>query len=111
MLYPSKGDFIGIVGNTASRDLVRRIVATFRQHEPLPCEGGALPGAVPGVGFSDHWSFWQEGYAAAMVTDTAMFRYPHYHQPQDTSDKVHFDRTARVVRGLEQVIRVLVDRE
>ena len=111
MLYPSQGNFIGIVGNTASRDLVRRIVATFRQHEPFPCEGCALPDAVPGVGFSDHWSFWQEGYAAAMVTDTAMCRYPHYHQPQDTSDKVHFDRAARVVRGLQQVILRLVGTE
>jgi len=109
MLYPSRGDFIGIVGNTGSRDLVRRIVATFRQHEPFPCEGGAPPGAVPAVGFSDHWSFWQEGYAAAMVTDTAMLRYPHYHQPEDTADKVQVDRVARVVRGLEHVILALAD--
>ena len=59
-------------------------------------------------GFSDHWSFWQEGYPALMVTDTAMFRYPHYHEPEDTIDKIDFDRMARVVRGLEKVIAELV---
>lgn len=57
MLYPSKGNFIAIVGNTGSRDLVRQVVATFRKRERFPCEGGALPSAIPGVGFSDHWSF------------------------------------------------------
>jgi len=59
---------------------------------------------VPGVGFSDQWSFWQAGYSAVMVTDTAMFRYPHYHEPDDTVEKIDFDRTARVVRGLEKVV-------
>jgi hypothetical protein len=104
LFYPSEGNFIGIVGNVSSRALVRRVVGTFREHEQFPCEGGALPAAVPGIGFSDHWSFWQQGYPAAMVTDTAMFRYPYYHHPGDTIDKVDFDRMARVVRGLERVI-------
>jgi hypothetical protein len=111
LLYPSMGNFIGIVGNLKSRSLVRRVVGTFRKNEPFPCEGGALPALVPGVGFSDQWSFWQEGYHAAMVTDTAMFRYPYYHDPRDTVDKVHFDRVARVVRGLDAVIADLVRSE
>ena len=107
LLYPATGNFIAIVGNIGSRHLVRQVVDLFRENEKFPCEGAALPASVTGVGFSDHWSFWQEGYAAAMVTDTAMFRYPHYHTPQDTIDKVDFDRTARVVRGLESVIAEL----
>lgn len=105
--YPSEGNFIGIVGNVRSRRLVRQVVGTFRRSEDFPCEGGALPGAVTGVGFSDHWSFWQEGYPAAMVTDTAMFRYPYYHHPEDTVDKVDFERLARVVRGLDAVVAEL----
>jgi len=111
LLYPSEGNFIAIVGNTGSRDLVGQVVATFRRSEKFPCEGGALPNAIPGIGFSDHWSFWQEGYPAAMVTDTAMFRYPYYHDPEDTIDKIDFDRTARVVRGLVHVIADLVGAE
>ncbi len=108
LLYPSEGNFIAFVGNIKSRSLVRRVVAAFRRNEEFPSEGAALPAAVYGVGFSDHWSFWQEGYPALMVTDTAMFRYPHYHQPEDTTDKVDFDRLARVVRGLEKVVAALV---
>lgn len=103
LLYPSEGNFIGIVGNVKSRALVRQVVEAFRRSEKFPSEGAALPAAIPGVGFSDQWSFWQEGYPAVMVTDTAMFRYPHYHQAEDTPDKVDFDRTARVVRGLQAV--------
>ena len=108
-LYPSEGNFIGFVGTTHSADLVQRAVALFRRHEPFPCEGCALPEAVPGVGFSDQWSFWQEGYPAIMVTDTAMYRYPYYHEAQDTVDKIDFERLARVVRGLDQVVAALVD--
>ena len=106
-LYPSVGNFIGFVGNKASGELVRRAIGTFRREEQFPSEGGALPDFVPGVGFSDHWSFNQQGYAAVMVTDTAMFRYPHYHEAEDTIDKIDFDRTARVVRGLVKVIEEL----
>ena len=108
LLYPSTGNFIGVVGNMTSADLVRRVVGAFRQHEPFPCEGGAVPDVFPGVGFSDQWSFWQEGYPGVMVTDTAMFRYQYYHEAEDTPDKIDFDRMARVVRGLEQVVSGLV---
>ena len=111
LLYPSTGNFIGFVGNLRSRGLVRQSVGAFRQGEQFPSEGAALPAAIPGVGFSDHWSFWQEGYPAAMVTDTAMFRYPQYHQLGDTVDKIDFERMARVVRGLEKVVGVLVGAE
>lgn len=107
--YPSMGNFIGFVGNYQSRDLVHAVVGSFRRHEPFPSEGGALPEAAGGVGLSDHSSFWHEGYPALMVTDTAMFRYPHYHEPQDTVDKVNFDRMARVVRGLGKVIGELAE--
>jgi hypothetical protein len=108
MLYPATGDFVSFIGNLASRDLVRQVVGTFRQNEQFPSEGAVVPDAIRGAGFSDHWSFWQEGYPAVMVTDTAMFRYPHYHEPEDTIDKIDFDRMARVVRGLESVIAELV---
>lgn len=108
LFYPSRGNFIGFVGNTSSAALVRQVVGAFRQHERFPSEGGAPPDMIPGVGFSDHWSFWQEGYPGVMVTDTAMFRYPHYHHAEDTPDKIDFERMARVVRGLEKVVAVLV---
>lgn len=104
LFYPSRGDFIAFVGNTSSGGLVRRCIKTFRERAAFPSEGGALPGKLPGVGWSDHWSFWQAGYPAIMVTDTAPFRYPHYHTAEDTPDKIDYARLARVVEGMEKVL-------
>ena len=109
-IYPTTGNFIAFVGNVSSRALVRRALGSFRQHAMLPSEGAALPSRVPGVGWSDHWAFWEQGYSAMMITDTAPFRYPHYHTPDDTPDKVDYDRTARVVTGLARVVEDLSTR-
>jgi hypothetical protein len=102
--YPSRGNFIAFVGNLSSQGLVRRAVRTFRRQASIPSEGAAVPGGITGVGWSDHWSFWQQGYPGIMVTDTAPFRYEHYHTPLDTPDRVCFGPLARVVAGLEKVI-------
>jgi len=104
LFYPSTGNFIGFVGNRASRALVRQCVGSFRRHAQFPSEGAALPEAVPAVGLSDQWSFWRESYPALMLTDTAFLRYAHYHTEQDTPDKVKYDHLARVVEGLEGVV-------
>jgi Zn-dependent M28 family amino/carboxypeptidase len=109
IFYPSRGDFIAFVGNLSSRKLVRRCVRTFREQAPFPSEGGALPSFMPGVGWSDHESFWQKGYPALMVTDTAPFRYPHYHTADDTTDKIDFERAARVIEGIHRVLRDLAE--
>lgn len=103
--YPDTGHFIGFVSNIASRGLLRRSIASFRKHAAFPSEGAAIPGWVIGVSWSDHWSFWREGYPALMITDTAPFRYPHYHSRADTPDKLDYDRLARVVAGLALMLR------
>ena len=105
--YPDQGNFIGFVGNLRSRSLLRSAIRAFRNEARIPSEGAALPGLVPGVGWSDHWSFWQEGYPAIMITDTAPFRYPYYHTEADTPDKLDYERLALVVRGLEKVVDAL----
>jgi len=103
--YPSQGNFIAFVGNVSSRSLVRRCVKTFRAGAAFPSEGAALPSFLPGVGWSDHESFWEHGYPAVMVTDTAPFRFADYHHRSDTVDKIDFERCARVVEGVEHVVR------
>ena len=104
LFYPSRGNFIAFVGNTASASLVRRCVGTFRANAQFPSEGAALPGALPGIGWSDHSSFWKFGYPAIQISDTAPFRYVHYHQETDTTDKLDYAKLARVVDGLQKVI-------
>ena len=105
LLYPNKGNFIAFVGLTSSRPWVREAVGAFRSSAQFPSVGGTAPGAIPGIDWSDHWSFEQMGMPALMITDTAPFRYPHYHTREDTPEKVDYERLARVVTGLEHVIR------
>ena len=107
IFYPKVGNFIGFVSNVHSRTLLRRVVALFRKHAKIPSEGAALPSFVPGVSWSDQWSFWRCGYPGIMVTDTAPFRYPHYHSASDTPDKLDYDRFTLVVSGMEKVIEGL----
>ena len=109
LAYPDVGDFIGFVSNLRSGELLRRAIATFRAHATLPTQGAAAPAWVPGVWWSDHWSFWKEGYRAIMITDTAPYRNPFYHTPQDTPDKLDYDRMARVVHGLTHVLRAVAN--
>ncbi|HEU5414139.1 MAG TPA: M20/M25/M40 family metallo-hydrolase [Candidatus Angelobacter sp.] len=109
VLYPDRGNFIGFVGNLSSRRLVRETIRIFRQTVTIPSEGSAAPEFFSGVGWSDHWSFWQEGYPAIMVTDTAPFRNPNYHRPTDKPDTLDYDRMARVVGGLRQVVLSLAN--
>jgi hypothetical protein len=105
--YPSEGNFIAFAGNLDSLGLVRRCVKSFRAHAEFPAEGAALPELIPQIGWSDQWSFWQFGYPGLMVTDTALFRNPHYHRMSDTPETLDYERLARVVEGLEPVIREL----
>ncbi|MBI2294490.1 MAG: M20/M25/M40 family metallo-hydrolase [Betaproteobacteria bacterium] len=105
--YPSTGNFIAFVSNLSSRALLHEVIASFRRHAEFPSEAVAAPAFIPGVDWSDHWSFWKEGYPALMVTDTALYRYPHYHTAQDTPDKVDYERLARVVTGLYRMLREL----
>lgn len=107
MFYPTTGNFIGFVGNVRSSALVRRAIATFRKQAKIPSEGAALPAFIPGVGWSDQWAFWQHGYPGIMITDTAPFRYPHYHRATDTPDKLDYDRFALVVSGVEKLVEDL----
>ena len=105
--YPDRGDFLAFVANLASRSLLHEAIASFRAQTRFPSEGVAAPAFIPGVDWSDQWSFWRHGIPALMLTDTAPFRYPHYHLPSDTPDKVDYERLARVVAGLERMFRAL----
>ena len=105
--YPSQANFIAFVSNLSSRDLVRDAVHSFRATTQFPSEGSALPAWIQGVGWSDHWSFWQEGYPAIMVTDTSFFRNPRYHEPSDKPETLDFDGMARVTSGLIRIVQNL----
>lgn len=103
--YPERGNFIAFVGNMDSRALVHRSIADFRAAATIPSAGSAAPGWFPGVGWSDHWAFWQVGVPAVMVTGTAPYRNQHYHESSDRIGTLDFGRMARVVTGVEHAVR------
>lgn len=108
--FPEVGNFVAMVGNPASKDLVDLAAAAYEETgAPVPALPVTLPESVDGVGWSDHWAFWQVGYPAFMVTDTAPFRYAHYHEPTDTPDKIDFERYTEVVKGMQGVIEALAN--
>ncbi|MDW8343628.1 MAG: M28 family peptidase [Verrucomicrobiae bacterium] len=109
LFYPRRGNFIGLVSNFTSRPLLQSVSRAFRSATELPVECCATFAAIPGVDWSDHGSFWREGYRAIMVTDTAPYRYPHYHRMSDTPDKIDYVKLAEVMRGLQRVIRTLAN--
>ena len=107
LFYPSRGNFVAFVSDFKSRALLKQAVAAFRGNSKFPVECIAMHPRVAGIGWSDHASFWREGYPAVMVSDTAIFRYPHYHTEQDTPDKIDYNSLARVTEGLCGTIAAL----
>lgn len=108
-VFPDTADFIAFVGNLESRALIRKSVRAYRSVATVPVESAALPRMIEAAGWSDQWSFWQFGWPAFMVTDTALFRNPHYHEETDTPETLDYERMARVVEGLVVMVRELVE--
>lgn len=100
LFYPNRANFIGMVSDFRSGDEMRRLAQAFRAHSDFPLQTVATFRVVPGVTWSDHRSFWRQGYRAVMITDTAPYRYPYYHDVDDTPDKLVYPDFARVTLGL-----------
>jgi hypothetical protein len=99
-LFPNTGHYLAAVSNFGSMGLLRTFTSAFRRGSPLPLIGSPAPARVPGIGWSDHWAFWQHGYPAILLTDTALYRYPHYHQMTDTPNKLDYLRLAYAAQGV-----------
>lgn len=98
--FPNRGNFIALVSDLWSWRWKNQVERALAPHMELPVESLATFGFVPGVMWSDHWAFSREGYAALMITDTAFYRNPYYHQATDTPDTLDYTRMAELTRGL-----------
>jgi len=103
LIYPDRADFIGVIGQPFDRARVARVKSLMRVSDALPVHSINAPALVPGIDLSDHWSYWQHGVPAVMVSDTAFLRNPNYHLPSDTADTLDYRRMALTVDGLFQV--------
>jgi Zn-dependent M28 family amino/carboxypeptidase len=106
LVYPRTGSFIAVVGKLGQGRTVRAVRDAMRAATPLPVESISAPRALPGVDLSDHRSYWDRGWRAVMITDTAMFRNPHYHLASDTPDTLDYERMAEVVTGVAAAVRL-----
>jgi Zn-dependent M28 family amino/carboxypeptidase len=102
--YPDQGDFISVVGNLSSRSLVKQVAACLKNSSEIGVESIATFSWVPGVDFSDHYSFYREGYRAVMITDTAFYRNSRYHRADDRVNTLDYASMAQVVTGLREVV-------
>ena len=86
---------------------MRRLASAFRAHSDFPLQHVATFRSIPGVAWSDHLSFWRQGYRAVMITDTAFYRYPYYHTAEDTPEKLAYAEFARATQGLFRAFAAL----
>ena len=107
--YPDRGDFIAVIGNENSAELTLATKEGMRKTVPfLPVEHLIVPGRgneFQDVRLSDHSPFWDEGHRAVMITDTAFFRNPNYHQPTDTLDTLNFDFLKNVTTAISGFLK------
>ncbi|HYO99877.1 MAG TPA: M28 family peptidase [Pyrinomonadaceae bacterium] len=107
--YPSRGNFIAIVGKMDQGRTLRRVKKAMTGASPLPVYSINAPRSIPGVDFSDHLNYWNEGYDALMITDTAFYRNPHYHSSADTPETLDYERMASVVQGVYAAVLSLTN--
>jgi Zn-dependent M28 family amino/carboxypeptidase len=105
-VYPSRGDYIVVVGRVGDAALVRRVKRGLR------AGGGRVesinaPRSIPGIDFSDHANYWDAGMPAVMITDTSFYRNPRYHTASDTPDTLDYLRMAQVVEGVAATVHEL----
>ena len=109
LFYPNTGDFIALVGNLFTIPEMLKFKGKIHQAQ-INCQwlpAGIKGLIVPDTRRSDHAPFWDNGYKAIMVTDTANLRNPHYHRASDTLDTLDLDFLTKVCQGLILAIQVL----
>lgn len=101
LLYPTTGNYLVVVGELSGQALVRDVKSGYLgSGSTLPLRSINAPRAIPGIDYSDHASFWEQGYPAVMFTDTAFYRNPRYHKAEDTWDTLDYQRMSEAVRGI-----------
>ncbi|MBC8423276.1 M28 family peptidase [bacterium] len=107
LFYPTRGDYIAVIGKLGQGGITRNVKQAMKCATELPVRSMNAPASIPGIDFSDHLNYWAAGYEAVMITDTAFYRNPNYHEITDTWDTLDYDRMAMVVQGVYAAVRHL----
>ncbi len=105
--YPNIGNFIAFVGNFSSRYFSSSIKSAFTSVSSFPVESLNGFSIIPGVDFSDHRNYWKFGYPGFMITDTAFYRNPNYHDSGDLPDTLDYDRLEQLTKALYETFRIV----
>lgn len=105
LMYPNKGNFIVVVGNLTQRAFTKKVKVAMKGATDLPVYSINAPAVVPGIDFSDHRNYWPSGINAVMITDTAFYRNKEYHEANDTYNRLDYQKMAKVVTAVFEVIR------
>jgi len=105
--YPSKGNFVGVVGPSDQGAWIKHVKVGMKGATDLPVYSIRAPAALPGIDLSDHASYWPHGIPAVMITDTSFYRNDAYHAPEDTADRLDYTRMAKVVIAVSAALRTL----
>jgi Zn-dependent M28 family amino/carboxypeptidase len=100
LIYPNRGNFIAVVGNTDQRAFTKQVKISMTADSDLSVKSINAPAGVPGIDFSDHRNYWKFGYDAVMITDTAFYRNKAYHKANDTWDRLDYEKMGQVVQGV-----------
>lgn len=105
---PDQGDFIGLLGNEAALPIKTSFESAIAEtSSDLSCIGLIVPGRgnlLPDSRRSDHVPFWDQDIRAVMLTDTADFRNPNYHQAGDRLETLDLSFMTSITQTLAQTI-------
>ncbi|RAK69875.1 M28 family peptidase [Hymenobacter edaphi] len=94
LLYGGRGNYVTAVRKLGGGRFARHFSRHYDRGAQLPVKRFIGPAWLPGVDFSDHLNYWQFGYSALLLTDTAFYRNRNYHHATDSLEKLDLRRLA-----------------
>lgn len=104
LTYGNKGDYITLVKKTGAKKEVKKTCKDFKKNAEIKTKIFTGPPNLPGIDFSDHLNYWNFGFPALMITDTAFFRNKNYHKATDTMETLDFLRMSQVIDAIFKIL-------
>jgi Zn-dependent M28 family amino/carboxypeptidase len=96
-IFGSRGNYVTVAQKFGNGRFGRQFARQYKATAALPVKRFKAPAWLPGIDFSDHLNYWQFGFSAVLLTDTAFYRNQHYHQPTDTLNRLDMHRLGLAV--------------
>ncbi len=104
LVYPNRANYISVVSKLGEGSFLRKVKRGLNSQKRVKVRSVSAPASVPGIDFSDHHNYWDQGYSALMITDTSFYRNANYHQPSDLPETLNYSKMAAVTDGIFQFL-------